>query len=337
MTNVDFKNELAKFRRVSLAHLPTPLEELTQLTHFFGGPDILIKRDDCTGLAMGGNKARKLEFLIADAQDRGFDTIVTGGAIQSNHCRQTIAAATKNGLKCILVLTPSWMKGQNGNLLLDKILGAEIVLTNEGQPWEDKYAEIEQELLGQGKNPYVIPTGGSNALGSLGYVEMINELLAQCQQINRQVNYIVSASGSGGTQAGMVAGNKLNGSPLEVIGVSVGRKKEDSVARISSVAEEVGTLLSQSIVLNEHDVEVLDAYKGDGYGVPTEAGLDEIQRVARLEGIILDPIYTAKAMAALADLVKNGRFSKSDTVVFLHTGGTPALFPYGYQRWISKS
>lgn len=337
MSETDFKNELAKFRRVPLAHLPTPLEELALLTHLLGGPDILIKRDDCTGLAMGGNKARKLEFLIADALDRGFDTIVTGGAIQSNHCRQTIAAATKNGLKCILVLTPSWMQGQNGNLLLDKILGAEIVLTNEGQPWEDKYAEIEPDILAQGKKPYVIPTGGSNALGSLGYVEMINELLSQCEQINRQVNYIVSASGSGGTQAGMVAGNKLNGSPLKVIGISVGRKKEDSVARISSVARDVGTLLNQPITLNEHDVEVLDAYKGGGYGVPTEEGLDEIERVARLEGIILDPIYTAKAMAALVDLVKNGRFSNSDTVVFLHTGGTPAIFPYGYQRWISKS
>ena len=328
MSSLDFHSDLLKFPKVEFAHLPSPLEELPRLSKFLGGPKILIKRDDCSGLAMGGNKARKLEYLIADALNKGFDTVVTGGTIQSNHCRQTAAAAVKFGLRCILVLAPSWIEGQNGNILLDRILGAEVVLCDHGQPWEEKYTEIETEIINQGHSPYVIPTGGSNALGSLGYIAMINELLNQSEICGHHVNYVVSATGSGGTQAGMVAGTKLNKSSIGIVGISVGRKKEESIARVSTVIEEIGILLNQPLPLKAGDVEVHDEYTGQGYGVPTMEGLAAIESTARLEGVILDPVYTAKAMVGLMELIRKGRFVDSDLVVFLHTGGTPALFSY---------
>ena len=319
---------LGKFPRVSLTHAPTPLEEMPRLTKSLGGPRLLIKRDDCTGLAFGGNKTRKLEFLVGDALAQGADTVITAGAVQSNHCRQTAAAAAKLGLRCILVLTPSREKAYTGNILLDEMLKADVRLVDGGEDVEPTFERVIEEVRDAGGNPYLIPIGGSNSIGAMGYVSLVEEMLYQANQRGTVIDYIVSATGSGGTQSGLIVGSLALNTGIRVIGIGVSRSKEESYARISRIAAETVERLGIQCSIASDDIEVHDEYIGEGYGAVTPGMVEAVRMVAETEGIILDPVYTGKAMAGLIDLVRMGRFSSEDTVVFMHTGGTPALFAY---------
>ena len=319
---------LGKFPRVSLTHAPTPLEEMPRLTKALGGPRLLIKRDDCTGLAFGGNKTRKLEFLVGDALAQGADTVITAGAVQSNHCRQTAAAAAKLGLRCILVLTPSREKAYTGNILLDEMLKADVRLVDGGEDVEPTFERVMEEVRDAGGNPYLIPIGGSNSIGAMGYVSLVEEMLYQANQRGTVIDYIVSATGSGGTQSGLIVGSRALNTGIRVIGIGVSRSKEESYARISRIAAETVERLGIQCSIAPDDIEVHDEYIGEGYGAVTPGMVEAVRMVAETEGIILDPVYTGKAMAGLIDLVRMGRFSSKDTVVFMHTGGTPALFAY---------
>ena len=325
--------QLSRFPRVRLAHLPTPLEPLAALTKHLGGPRIYVKRDDCTGLALGGNKTRKLEFLMADVLAQGADTVITCGGAQSNHVRQTAAAAAKLGLKCALVQqqTDPWDEPgftETGNMLLDRLLGASLhpVATE-----DDRAAGMEtlaDDLRGQGAKPYIIPGGGSNALGGLGYVGCALEILAQANAMVLAVDAIVLATGGGGTQGGLVAGLVGANSGIRAIGIEIDAEGEAVADRVHAVAQGSAELLGIRGSVPRDDVEVAYGYAGEAYGVPTPEMVEAVKLLARIEGLILDPSYTGKAMAGLIDLVAKGRFTKSDTVVFIHTGGMPALFAY---------
>ncbi len=317
--------------RLTLAHLPTPLEPLERLSSELGGPRIYVKRDDCTGLAGGGNKTRKLEFLLADAVRLGADTILTSGAVQSNHARQTAAACAMLGLRCVLFLQrrvpgrgPNYER--SGNLLLDRIAGAEVhVLPGEA----DAGAAVEEHtstLREEGRKPYVIPGGGSNAIGALGYVECARELFAQAAEMGMEIDAIVHASASRGTQAGLAVGLAELKVPIRLLGISVSSSAATARTTIERIAAATCEGLGRPTRFAE--IEVDDRFIGEGYGVPTPGGMSAIELVARLEGLLLDPVYTGKAMAALIELVSEGRFAPSENVVFLHTGGWPALFAY---------
>jgi L-cysteate sulfo-lyase len=330
--------DLDRFPRVTLAHLPTPLEPLERLSAHLGaelggGPRLFIKRDDCTGLAFGGNKTRKLEFLLAEALEARADTVITAGGIQSNHVRQTAAAAAKLGLKAELVLARNVPWGgddfeHTGNILIDRLLGARIHLF----PTEtDRAAAMEAlaaELREAGARPYVVPVGGSNPTGALGYANCARELAAQAEAMIEGFDYLVFASGSGGTQGGLVAGLTALGHRARAIGIDVDADppEVEAVSRelAAAVAERLGERASQAA----DRVEVVAGYAGARYGLPTDAMRRAVELVARLEGILLDPVYSGKAMAGLIGLVEAGRFKASDRVVFLHSGGTPALFAY---------
>ncbi|MGO4737863.1 D-cysteine desulfhydrase family protein [Bosea sp. 2KB_26] len=327
---------LVERNRAPLAMLPTPLEALPRLTEELRrhgpGPSILIKRDDCTGLAGGGNKARKLEYLVGDALLQGADTLVTLGAIQSNHARQTAAAAARNGLGCVLLLTDK-ISGRsasyraNGNILLDRLLGADIRILSAEQDAMEALEQTLAALRAQGRRPYFIPIGGSNALGGLAYHDALTELVEQARDADRQIDHIVLATGSGGTHAGIVAGVQTLDLACAVHGISVSRQVEEARGIVAGLAR--GTLAlvgSQSVA----DVSItIDATQiGPGYGQPTAAMLEAVTSVARLEGILLDPVYTGKAMAGLFALVRRGAFRSDETVVFWHTGGHQGLFAY---------
>ena len=320
--------QLGRFPRVSLAHTPTPLEEMPRLSKAVGGPRLFIKRDDCTGLALGGNKTRKLEFLVGDALDQGADTVITAGAVQSNHCRQTAAAVAKMGLRCILVLTPSREKAYTGNILLDEVLGADVRLVGSGAEVEPTFEKVMEEVRDGGGVPYLIPIGGSNSTGALGYVSLVQELVQQSNHQGFAIDYVVSASGSGGTQAGLIAGCKGMSTGIGVVGVGVSRSKAESRERVSRICNETLSRLGTGLPVSEGDIEVYDEYIGEGYGAVTPAMVKALRLAAETEGVILDPVYTGKAMAGLIDLARQGRFSGDDTVVFVHTGGVPGLFAY---------
>lgn len=321
---------LQNLPRISLAHLPTPLEELPRLTRMLGGPKLFIKRDDLTGLALGGNKVRKLEFLIADALAQGADTVITAGAAQSNHCRQTAAAAVRAGLNCTLVLGGKNSASPNGNLLLDHILGAEICWTAMERRGE-RMAEIANKLRLAGHKPYVIPYGGSNPVGAVGYALAMVETMQQFQGRHLEINHIIFASSSGGTQAGLVVGAKLSGFKGQLIGISIDKGErsetcyETELAQLSNgIAERIG----MDMCFGKKDMHVEYDYLGGGYGVVGELERDAIRLLARQEGILLDPVYTGRAMGALLDMVRRKSFSQDDNVLFWHTGGSPALFAY---------
>ncbi len=321
---------LEHISRVHLAQLPTPVQELKRLSVDLAGPRILIKRDDQTGLAFGGNKTRKLEFLIADALACGADTVITAGASQSNHCRQTAAAAAHVGLRCILVLGGIEPQAQTGNLLLDNLLGAEIHWTGRERRGE-RMEEIAEASRRKGHNPYIIPYGGSNAKGAIGYVVAMIEFLEQVSREGRAVDSIVFASSSGGTQAGLVVGAKLGGYEGKIIGVSVDKGErgdlpyELELAKLGTeVAHEIGT----SMDLTEADFTVDFRYLGGGYGVVGALERKAIRLLATTEGILLDPVYTARAFGGMIDMIKKGVFEPDETVLFWHTGGAPALFGY---------
>lgn len=326
--------QLDHFPRLSLAHLPTPLEPLPRLSEYLGGPQIFVKRDDCTGLGTGGNKTRKLEFLMAEAIEQGADTIVTVGGPQSNHARQTAAAAARLGLECVLVLphisrfeSPTYVV--SGNVLLDKLFGAKVHLVADEEAAAEKLAEVVMGLHAEDRKPHFIPAGGSTPVGSLGYVAAVDELLQQADAIDLKIDHMLVTTGSCSTHAGLVAGLAALERPEKVIGVSVYLPGDEPVATVTQKARETLDLMEIEDDTVEQRVEVLSDYRGDGYGEPTPAMIEAVKTVARLEGLLLDPVYTGKTMSGLIDLVRKGRFQSNENIVFWHTGGTPALFPYG--------
>ncbi len=318
---------------VRIAHLPTPIERLERLTALLGGPELWVKRDDQTGLATGGNKTRKLEFLAADALAQGADTLVTCGAAQSNHARQTAAAAAHLGLGCTLVLrrpvggSPS-PRAPSGNLLLDRLLGAEIIWA-EDDPLEQSLHAVAESQRRAGKNPYVVPYGGSNEIGICGYVAAMEELLAQAAAAGIDFGHVVLASSSGGTQAGLALGARALGSETHVLGISVEPRSEELRPLLARLASATAERLGLEMTFTEDDFSVDDGYLGGGYGVIGELEREAVRTVARTEGLLLDPVYTGRAFGGLLDLIRPGRFRKSDQVLFWHTGGVAALLTQG--------
>ncbi|MET1025777.1 MAG: D-cysteine desulfhydrase family protein [Dongiaceae bacterium] len=324
---------LDQFPKFPLAHLPTPLEPLDRLRKVIGGPRLYIKRDDCTGLAIGGNKTRKLEFLIGDALQKGATAVISEGGLQSNHVRQTAAAAAKAGLKCHLVLNrnvpidkPAYTEG--GNLLLDNLLGAVIHICDAGETRDGKAETLLSELRAQGEVPYRIPTGGSNDVGAAGYASLVFELLQQAKEADLAIDRIVAASASGGTQAGLVVGKALAGADLSVIGIDVDGDWETLMALVQSIARDCARKAGLQREIGADAFDLARGYATPGYGMPNPGMVEAVRLLARVEGILLDPVYSGKAMAGLIDLVRQGRFGKDEVVVFIHTGGTPALFAY---------
>ena len=311
--------------RLKVANLPTPVQALPRLSDHLGGPRLLVKRDDLTGLAFGGNKTRKLEFLLAEAQAHGAKTVITTGAVQSNHCRQTAAACAHLGFDCILVLTGEKPTSFTGNLLLDRLFKADIVWTSLDER-EQKLSTTFQEAWQQGKRPYLIPYGGSNTTGAAAYTLAMKEWLEQ----GEHADWIVFASSSGGTQAGLAAGAKLYGFKGNVLGISVDRSEAELKKHVSVLANETADALGEKLDLLDTDILVSADYLGGGYGVMGAPEVEAIQLFASLEGLLLDPVYTGKAAAGLIDLIRKGYFQKDQTVLFWHTGGTPALFSEKY-------
>jgi L-cysteate sulfo-lyase len=314
--------------RVSVAHLPTPLEEMKRLSQALGDPRIFIKRDDQTGLATGGNKARKLEYLIAEALGQGADTVLTVGAAQSNHARQTAAAAAMYGLRSILILRGYRPDHWNGNLLLDYLMGAHVRWA-EDTPWDEMMIEVAVEEETAGHHPYLIPLGGSNPTGALGYVAAMEELMGQLEEGHLKVDAVVFASSSGGTQAGLIVGAKALGFEGRVVGISVANTEQVLKGILKELVPQTAERLGLQLSFDEADFVVYDDYLGGGYGVIGDPEREAIRLVARTEGILVDPVYTGRAMAGLVDLIRKGAFGPEETVVFWHTGGTPAIFAYG--------
>jgi L-cysteate sulfo-lyase len=321
----------ARFPRVSLAFAPTPLEHLPNLSKVLGGPDIWIKRDDCTGFALGGNKVRKLEFLMAEAESRGATVIVTAGGTQSNHVRQTAAAAARLGMGCHCVLErvrTDDLYETNGNALLDHLFGAVPRFIDKDADMDAAIAALADELTQAGETVYVVPVGGSNALGALGYVACAFELAAQLREQGVHPGLIVQASGSAGTQAGLLVGLALAGLEIAVIGMCVSRPGPAQQKKVETLVADVCALIGRPDLADVIEVNCDGAYAGPGYGVATPEMADAVRLLARTEGIFLDPVYTGKAMAGLVDYAATGKLSGAGAVVFLHTGGTPALFVY---------
>ncbi|MDG4647506.1 D-cysteine desulfhydrase [Roseibacterium sp. SDUM158017] len=326
---------LARFPRRFLAHLPTPLERLDRLSAELGGPDIWIKRDDCTGLSTGGNKTRKLEFLMAEAELQGADMVITQGATQSNHARQTAAFAAKLGMGCHLLLEdrtgsndPNYIG--NGNVLLDHLHGATTETRPGGADMNAEMETVAERFRAEGRKVYIIPGGGSNPTGALGYVNCAFELVGQLNDRALAVDHIVHATGSAGTQAGLVTGLKACNAQIPLLGIGVRAPRPVQEGNVFALAVRTAEKLGCPDVVAREDVVANTDYVGAGYGIPTESGLEAIRMFAQLEGILLDPVYSAKGAAGLIDLVRKGHFGKGERVVFLHTGGSVALF--GYDR-----
>lgn len=316
--------------RESLGFFPTPLVELTKLSKALDGPRIFMKRDDNTGLALGGNKTRKLEFILGDALAQGADTIVTAGAAQSNHCRQTAAAAASLGLECHLVLGGKEPEHFDGNLLLDKIFGCRIHWAGKNRKGED-IPQIVEQLKNDGKKPYVVPYGGSNELGALAFVEALKELEHQCQNMKEPFTHIVFASSSGGTQAGLMLGKKILQSSCQIVGINIDKGETDKVPfnqYIVSLANSTSKLIGENHRFSGADLILNSDYVGEGYGVIGALENEAILLTAQTEGILLDPVYTGRAMGGLIAMIRSGKMKKTDSVLFWHTGGAPALFAY---------
>jgi L-cysteate sulfo-lyase len=324
---------LARFPRLHMAHLPTPLEPMERLSALLGGPKLWIKRDDCTGLGSGGNKTRKLEYLMGEALAQGADTIVTQGAVQTNHGRQTAAAAARLGLRCIILLehrveTNDTDYLSNGNVLLDELFGAELRHFPGGGDMNAALEPVGEEIRAAGGKPYLIPGGGSNTTGALGYVGCAQELLWQANERSLRIDHVVHATGSAGTQAGLVTGLEASNSGIPVLGIGVRApkaKQEDNVHKLAeATADKVGM---KGGIARDRIVANCD-YVGGGYGVPTESMVEAVRLFARQEGILLDPVYSGKGAAGLIDLIRKGFFARTDNVVFVHTGGSAGLFAY---------
>ena len=324
---------LSRFPRVRLAHLPTPLEHLPNLSKCLGGPDIFIKRDDCTGLATGGNKTRKLEFLIADALDKNADVVLTQGAVQSNHARQTAAAATRVGMACEILLENrteytdrDYM--ESGNVFLDRLFGAGIAHYPRDTDMDAAMAERAEALKAAGKTPYIIPGGGSNAVGALGYVNCAIETLTQANDRSLRIDHFVTATGSAGTQAGLVVGLEGTNSGIPLLGIGVRAPKEKQEENVYRLAVKTAELLGVPDAVARDKVVANSDYVGDGYGIPTDSMIEAVTLMAREEAILMDPVYSGKGLAGLIDLIRSGHFKKGENVVFLHTGGSAGLFGY---------
>ncbi len=327
---------LSRFPRVSLAHLPTPLELLPRLSKHLGGPNIYVKRDDCTGLGTGGNKTRKLEFLMADALQKNADVIITQGAVQSNHARQTAAAACKLGLGCELVFEKRVTDASDpylnsGNVLLDRIFGANIRDVDKGTDMDAAMEEVAEELRSKGKTPYIIPGGGSNPIGALGYVDCALELMSQANKDGIIIDHIVHATGSAGTQAGLVVGLKATHAGIPLLGIGVNAPQELQEEKVYKLAMETADFVGAPDVVMRADVVANCDYVGDGYGIPTKEMNDAVMLLARLEGLLFDPVYSGKGLAGMIDLIGNGFFAGAGNIVFVHTGGSAGLFGYSDQ------
>ena len=318
--------------RHPIAHTPTPLEPLPQLSRQLGGPEIWVKRDDLTGLALGGNKIRKLEFFLADALAQGADTLITVGAIQSNHCRQTAAVAAKAGLACTLVLTDEAPAALSANNYLDTLLGAEIIWAGE-QNREQALDEAMEEIQGAGKKPYLVPYGGSNALGSCAYVHAMQELSTQTE---KPFDWILFATSSGGTQAGLELGRRLYLPHTRVLGISVDLSGAEVAAIVTGLVNDCAELIGSEICVEAEEVGVSADYVGAGYAQLGEEEQEAIRLFAQSEALLMDPVYTGRAAAGLIDLIRKGEIKQSERVLFWHTGGAPALFAETYQSELGQ-
>ncbi len=313
--------------RVSIAHLPTPLEPLPRLAAQLGGPELWVKRDDQTGLATGGNKARKLEFLVADALAQEADTLVTCGAAQSNHARQTAAAAARFGLACTLALRGEEPPRAQGNFLLDQLLGAEVAWVND-RPLTEAVEDVAEGLRARGRQPYVVPYGGSNPVGASGYAAAMEELLAQCARRDLHFDHVVLASSSGGTQAGLMVGARALGYEGRILGISVDPPAATLRATLADLATATAAHLGLELAFAPQDFAVEDGYLGGGYAAVGDLERGAIRTLARAEGLLLDPVYTGRAFGGLLDLIGQGAFALGERVLFWHTGGTAGLFGY---------
>ena len=312
--------------RIHFAHLPTPIETMPRLEKALKGPHLLVKRDDQTGLAFGGNKTRKLEFLVAEAQSTGADTLISAGALQSNHCRQTAAAAAKFGFDCFLVLVGEPPAQASANLLLDQLFGAKIIWAEKNQR-DSLLADTFDKVLAQGHKPYLVPYGGSNSTGALGYVFAMEEFVGQ----GVKSDWVVFASSSGGTQAGLVLGAQLYNYPGRVLGISIDEPQAVLQKHVAALASETSVRMGPRIEFASDQVLVNADYATPGYGILTDVERESIQLFAKYEGLLLDPVYTGRAAAGLIDLIRKGFFKKEEIVLFWHTGGQPALFAEKYQ------
>jgi len=330
-------NGLANIPRVRLGFFPTPVVEMSRLSALLGGPRIYIKRDDQSGVGLGGNKVRKLEYLIADALSLGADTLVTGGAAQSNHCRQTAAAAAMSGLKCHLALGGEDPGEYQGNLLLDHLFGAELHWCGDYRKGET-IPDICDELRRSGNSPYIIPYGGSNPIGATGFVEAMRELAEQQSEDSPPFSHIVFASSSGGTHAGMLVGGSLFQKGCQLLGIGIDKEdmKGNSLGQsILRLADDTAELIGLKSVLRKEDLTLRTDYLGGGYGIVGDPEREAIALSARYEGILLDPVYTGRAMAGLLDMIRKKEITRENTVLFWHTGGTPALFAYKKELFYS--
>jgi len=316
--------------RLNFAHLPTPIEELPRLSDHLAGPRILIKRDDQTGLAFGGNKTRKLEFLVAEAREQGAKTLISGGAMQSNHCRQTAAAAARYGFECTLVLTGELPAEPSANLLLDNLFGAKVVAVPDRKDRDRILQETFNNAVADGKKPYLVPYGGSSPTGALGYAFAVEEFMKQ----NVHADWMVFGTSSGGTHAGLVLGQRVFGYQGKVLGISIDESEEWLQTHVSKIASDASEKLGERIEFTPADVLANADYCGAGYGVLTDAEREAVNLFAKYEGLLLDPVYTGRAAAGMIDLIRKGFFKKDETVLFWHTGGQPALFADQYANKI---
>jgi len=316
--------------RLHFAHLPTPIERLPRLSEVLGGPQILVKRDDQTGLAFGGNKTRKLEFLVAEALEQGARTLISGGALQSNHCRQTAAAAARFGLDCILVLNGEMPDHPSANLLLDQLFGAEIVTIADRNLRDQTLQNTFDNAVTDGRKPYLVPYGGSSATGALGYAFAMEELMKQ----SVVPDWIIFATSSGGTHAGLVLGQRAFGYKSKVLGISIDEPEDWLKTHVSKLASDASAKMGERIEFKREDVLANDRYCQAGYGILTDAEREAVQLFARNEGLLLDPVYTGRAAAGMIDLIRKGFFKKDETILFWHTGGQPALFAEKYANQI---
>jgi D-cysteine desulfhydrase family pyridoxal phosphate-dependent enzyme len=323
-------SNMKEVARLYFAHLPTPIEELPRLTEHLNGPRILAKRDDQTGLAFGGNKTRKLEFLVAEAMEQGAKTLITGGALQSNHCRQTAAAAARFGLDCILVLNGEIPDQPSANLLLDQMFGAEIVTIADRAYRDRTLRETYDKAASAGKKPYLVTYGGSSPTGALGYAFAMQEFMEQ----NIPADWIVFGTSSGGTHAGLVLGQRVFGYKGKVLGISIDEPEDWLKTRVSALASDASERIGERIDFTRGDVLANEEYCKAGYGVLTDAEREAVKLFAGLEGLLLDPVYTGRAAAGMIDLIRKGFFKKNETVLFWHTGGQPALFAERYANKI---
>lgn len=324
---------LAKFPRRRYTAGQTPIEKAHRFSAALDGPDIYIKRDDLLGLSAGGNKTRKLEFLVADALAQGADTLITCGAVQSNHCRLTLSAAVKEGLKCRLVLEErvpgSFDTKASGNIFLFNLLGAEkIKVVSAGSDMMAEMQQVAEEVAAEGRKTYIIPGGGSNAIGATGYVACAQEIIDQTFELGLNIDTLVCASGSAGTQAGLVTGFYGCNMNIPVVGINVSRAKEEQEDIVYGLVRETADHVGVNFEIPRDAVNCFGDYVGPGYSLPTPEMAEAVKLVARTEGILLDPVYTGKTMAGLIDLVRKGYFKKDSNILFVHTGGSPALYVY---------